>query len=81
MYRLRFGTVCHSSYWEKKIFTLTHLENSDELERFCKLDRMVLSTFGLLLEYLKCSLKTASQWAVCQVENCTADSSKYDRAK
>lgn len=37
----------------KKIFTLIHLENSDELERSYKLDIMVWSMFGLLLEYLK----------------------------
>lgn len=42
---------------EKKIFILIHLENRDELENFCKLDIMVLPTFGLLLEYLKFSLK------------------------
>lgn len=41
----------------KKIFTFIHLESSDELERFYKLDIMVWSTFGLLLEYLEFSLK------------------------
>lgn len=57
MYALRFGSVCHLSSWGKKIFTLIHIENSDELERFYKLDIMVCSMFGLLLEYLKFSLK------------------------
>lgn len=40
-----------------KIFRLIHLENNDELGRFCKLDILVFLSFGLLLEYLQFGLK------------------------
>lgn len=42
---------------KKKIFGLTHLENNDELERFCKLDILGFLSFGQHLEYLQFSLK------------------------
>lgn len=32
-----------------------HLENNDELEVFCKLDKLLFLSFGLLLEYFQFS--------------------------